>query len=226
MAFQSSKAGKVYNVLILRPEKVVSSDELNEVCKLLGVDFKTALAGLSRAGVLETVLFKGVYYVRSPEERQLGTIQQDALDIIAQACNLKLKKNWYFGLSTALMLAGLSEQQHLAIITVISKKRVKRYRTSFANLTVEFKQLSGVPFSKFVKQSGVKRFSEPSRTLADYAYFTTKSKSNGYADVIRKDVYAKTRDKNRLVRQIASLVGEYPKSFSVLMHQFFQGDCK
>lgn len=137
VAFKSSKAGRVYNVLVLRREKIISSRELREACKRLGVGFKTALAGLSRAGAVEPVLFKGVYYVRSPEELQLGTIRQDALDVIAGACSLKLKDDWYFGLATALMLSGLWKQQHLATLSVICKKRVKRCKASFAGFNVE-----------------------------------------------------------------------------------------
>ncbi|MBI3588717.1 hypothetical protein HY995_04225 [Candidatus Micrarchaeota archaeon] len=222
MAFQSSKAGKVYSVLILRSGKVVSTDEIKDACKLLGVDFKTALAGLSRAGVLEPVLFKGVYYVRSPEERQLNTIQEDALDVVAKACNLKLKDNWYFGLAAALELAGLSEQQHLSTLTVIAKKRVKRYRTAFGGLVFEFKRLSGVPFNKLVRKEGAKRFSEPARTLADYAYFNARSKAGGYSRVILPEVYSKTRDRDKLLRQLISLAGKYPKWYAVLMKEAFE----
>jgi len=224
MAFQSSKAGKVYNVLILRSNKVVSSSEIREACRLLGVGFKSAWAGLERAGALEPVLFKGVYYVRSPEERQLGTIQQDVFDVIAQACNLKLEENWYFSLATALLLNGLSEQQHLTTVTIACKKRVKRRKTSFAGLSVEFKQLTGVPFNKLIRRVGVKRFSEPARTLADYAYFNARSKANDYSSVIWQDVYAKTPGKERLLRQLTSLVGDYPKPYAVLMKQLFQGE--
>lgn len=223
MAFQSSKAGKVYNVLILRSEKVISSEEIREVCKLLGVDFKTALAGLSRASVLEPVLFKGVYYVRSPEERQLGTTQKDAVEVVAKACNLKLKEDWYFGLATALMLAGLSEQQHLTTLTIISKKRVKRYRTSFGGLAFEFKQLSGVFFDKMIRKEGTKRFSEPARTLADCAYFNARKKASDYSNVIISEVYSKTKDKEKLLRQLISLVGRYPKWYAVLMKEIFEG---
>lgn len=223
MAFKSSKAGRVYTLLILRYERVISSDELMAACKLLGVGFKTALAGLSRAGAIEPVLFKGVYYVRSPEELQLGTIRQDALDVIARACSLKLESNWYFGLATALMLSGLWTQQHLATLTVVSKARVKRYKTAFAGFTVEFKQLSGVPIDKLIKTDGVKRFSEPSRTLADYAYFSARNKTSHYSKAMLREVYAKTKNKEALLKQLTSLIGKYPKPYAALMSQLFEG---
>ena len=226
MAFKSSKAGRVYNVLILRKERVVSSEELREACKLLGVDFKTALAGLSRAGAIEPVLFKGVYYVRSPAELQLGTIQSDALDVIARACNLKLKDNWYFGLATALLLSGLWEQQHLATLTVISKERVKRYKTTFAGFTVEFKQLSCVPMDKLVKKDGVKRFSEPPRTLVDYAYFNSRNKTGAYFKAILQGVYAKTNDKERFLKKLTVLAGKYPRPYAVLIRQLVEDAVK
>ncbi len=222
MAFQESKAGKVYSVLILRSDRVVSTAQIKEACRLLGVDFQTAFVGLDRAGILEPVIFKGVYYVRTPEERQLGTIQEDSLDVIARACNLALKENWYFGLATALKLAGLWEQQTLTTITIVSKKRVKRSKQAFGGLNVEFKQLSGVPFDKLVVKSGVRRFSEPARTLADYAYFSARIKQRDYPKIVSQDVYAKIKDKKKIKKQLVYFIRKYPKPYARLMEQIFE----
>ncbi len=222
MSFQESKAGRVYNVLILRTDRVVSTASIREACRLLGVGFQTAFVGLSRAGVLEPVIFKGVYYVRKPDERQLGTMREDSLDVIARACNLALKEDWYFGLATALKLAGLWEQQTLATITVVCKKRVKKNRANFGGFTVEFKQLTGVPFDKLVAKSGVKRFSQPARTLADYAYFNARAKQRDYPKIVRQDVYAKTGDKKKLEKQLSRLIKYYPKPYAKLMLQLLE----
>ncbi|MFH1199439.1 MAG: hypothetical protein V1708_00050, partial [Candidatus Micrarchaeota archaeon] len=76
MAFWDSGAGKVHNVLLSRNDRVVSSEDIKAACKALGIEYGTALSGLSRTGALVPVVFRGVYYVRDREERDLKTIKE------------------------------------------------------------------------------------------------------------------------------------------------------
>src|SRR3989338_5470459 len=178
MAFSSSKAGRVYTALLERNGRVFSTKEIRQMCKLLKVDFNVALVGLNRAGVLAPVAFKGVYYLRNREERDLNTIKEDPLVIVANACNLRLGKNWYFGLASALQLSGLSNHQTLTTMTIISKKRVSGSKPAIAGMNIEFKQLAGVPYNKLIKTRGPIRFSDPARTILDYAYFSARNKQS------------------------------------------------
>ena len=220
--FSSSKAGRVYNALLERTDRVVSTREIKEMCKLLKVDFNSVLVGLTRSNALEPVIFKGVYYLRNREERDLGTTKEDPLSIVARACNLKLKKNWYFGLATALQLAGLWEQQTLTTITVVSKKRISRPKTVSAGMRVEFKQLTNVPFDKLVRQRGTIRFSEPSRTILDYAYFNARNKESlEYAKTIFKIVAEKAGGEEKLLKQAKPLISKYPGLYVVFLKKFF-----
>jgi len=225
MAFSSSKAGRVYNVLLERNDRVVSTNEIRAACNLLKLDFKVVLVGLNRAKVLEPVIFKGVYYVKRREEKDLGVIKEGPLNVIARACSLKLKKNWYFGLATALKLSGLWEQQTLATATIITKKRVQRANTSFAGMAVEFKQLSGVSFNELVRQKGVLRYSRPARTMLDYAYFGARSKNSlDYAKTILKEISRKTVGEARLMDQASKLVDQYPGLYQVFLRNYFELD--
>ncbi len=223
MTFAKSKAGKVYNVLLEREPRVLTTQEIRAACKRLNVDFNSALIGLSRNHALEPLLFKGVYYLRDRDELALGTIKEEPLNLVARACSLKLKKNWYFGLATALHLAGLWEQQTLTTLTVMSKKRVARPKNSVAGMAVEFRQLSNVPFDELVKRKGVLRFSEPSRTILDYAYFNARNKQSlEHAKTIFKAVAEKTGGKKKLAEKAKPLIHKYPGLYAILLEHFFQ----
>ncbi len=222
MVFSSSKAGRVYNVLLERNDRVVSTKEIKAACNFLKLDFKVVMVGLTRAKVLEPAVFKGVYYVKRRDEKDLGTIKEDPLKVIARACNLKLEKNWYFGLATALKLSHLWGQQTLATATVISKKRVQRAEISFAGMNVEFKQLSGVSFKELVRQKGAIRYSRPARTMLDYAYFSARNrKSLEYAKTILRGITRKTVGEKNLMEGAARLVDQYPGLYKVFLRKYF-----
>ena len=224
MAFAHTKAGRVYNALLERGDNVIATKEIKGVCKLLKIGFNAAFAGLTRRNALVPVVFKGVYYLKNREERDLGTIKEDPLSIVARACNLKLGGDWYFGLATALQLAGLWEQQTLTTITVITKKRVSGHaEKKVAGMNVEFKQLAKVRFDKLVKQKGVMRYSDPARTIVDYAYFTARSKqSREYAKTIFKVVAEKTGGRERLFEKAMPLIAGYPRLYAVFLEKFFE----
>ena len=217
-------AGKVYNALLERADRVISTKEIGEACKLLKIDFNTAFVGLTRWKVLAPVAFKGVYYLRNREERDLGTIKEDPLSIVARACNLKLKKAWYFGLATALHIAGLWEQQTLTTITVVSKKRIFGLKEKkIAGMKVEFKQLAKVRFDKLVRQQGIIRYSDPSRTILDYAYFNARNKESlEHAKTIFKSIAEKTGGEEKLIEKAKPLIADYPNLYAVFLKKFFE----
>ncbi|MFA6330381.1 MAG: hypothetical protein WCX64_06950 [Candidatus Micrarchaeia archaeon] len=221
MAFYNSNAGKVYNVLLERKDRVVLTKDIRTACNLLKLDYDGVLVSLIRSKVLETAVFKGVYYVKSREERDLGTIKGDPFNVVARACNLKLKNGWYFGLATALYIEGLWEHQGLTGITVISKRRVQRAKADFAGMRVEFKQLSGVPFNKLVQKKGVLRYSKPARTMLDYAYFSARNRDSvEYAKEILRDIAKKTGGEEKLIKAAARLINQYPGLYATFLRKF------
>ncbi len=222
MAFWSSDAGRAHNVLMAKPGRVVTSGELRRTCKALKIKYKTVLAGLARSGALIPLLFKGVYYVRDRNERDLGVVKTGALDALASACNLKLGKGWYFGLSTALFLSGAWGQQTQTVATIITKKRIQR-KSSFAGLKVEFRQLAGVSFDAGVRQKGNLRYSEPARTVADYGYFGARDKKSlELARAVFAEVAAKAGGRKKLIQRTRALISKYPKLYAVFLRKFFE----
>jgi len=227
MAFYTSNAGRVYNVLLERNSaaktKVVSTDDIRAASKFLKLEASTVLPSLIRSGVIEPVIFKGIYYVRDREERDLKKIKADPLETIAEACNIRLGETWYFGLATALKLSGEWEQQTLTTATVISKKRVQRSKTSFAGMAVEFKQLSSVPFGEQVQKDGAIRYSKPPRTILDYFYFSARnSESKEYARIVMGKLLEKNQDREKILDAAARLAEKYPGLYQQFLKTYLE----
>jgi hypothetical protein len=212
----SSKTGKVYNALLSRFERIVTSNDVKRVAVDFKMDPRSALVSLKRDGILEPVLFQGIYYVRNRDERDLHTIQGDPLRIIARACDMKLGKNWYFGLATALKLAGLWGQQSLTAITIITKTRILRRKVSFADYAVEFKVLSIPSFQSNLHVNESMRYSDPVRTLLDFAYFSARRGESG--DYSKNVVAAISRTgRKRLLDQAEQSLADYPQLYRVFL---------
>ena len=217
-----SKTAKVYNALLSRFERVVTSDDVKKVAKDFKMNPRAGLDGLIRNGTLERVLFKGIYYIRNREEQNLQTIQEDPLRIIARACNMRIGKDWYFGLATALKLAGVWGQQSLTTITIITKKRVQHPESSFGGYVVEFKAISIPSFESNLRMDEVIRYSDPVRTLLDYAYIGARHGDvNNYTRKILADIPRK--DRRRLIEQAEQLVAEYPQLYQVFLDRLLIG---
>jgi len=215
MSFASSKTAKVYNVLLSRFDRVISSNDVRKAAATFQMDPRAALVSLTRSGALEPVVFRGTYYVRNRDERDLRTIEEDPLRILARACNIKVGKNWYFGLATALKLAGVWGQQSLTTITIITKMRV-RSKGFFAGYVVEFKLLSIGSFESMIRDDGVIRYSEPVRTLLDLAYFGARRGNSGqYPRSILAAI--PPRERKRIVENARQFVNDYPQLYRVFL---------
>jgi hypothetical protein len=211
-----SKTDKVYNALLSRAEQVVTSDDIKKIAKHFKMNARAGLDGLKRNGALEPVLFRGIYYVRNRDEQELQTIRVDPLRIIARACNAKIGRNWYFGLATALKLAGAWGQQTLTTITIITKKRVQHSRSSFGGYVVEFKAISIPSFESNLRIDGDIRYSAPVRTLLDYAYLGARhGDAVDYTRQIISDIPRK--DRKRLLEEAEQLVAEYPRLYQIFL---------
>jgi len=216
MTIPLSKTSKVYNVLLSRFERVVSSDDVKKIAKAFHVNPRAALVTLTRNETLVPVVFRGVYYVRNRNERDLHTIEEDPFRIIARACDIRLGKRWYFGLSTALKLADLWGQQSLTTITIIARMRVQHAKASFAGYAVEFKVLSISSFNSMLVTDGTIRYSEPVRTLLDFAYFGARhARSDEYARSVVAAIPA--RERKRLVEQARRSLSDYPHLYRIFL---------
>ena len=82
---------------LYREEKeFVKSETIKGYCDLVNIDYDTAMRHLIPRGYLVRI-FKGIFYIKSPEEKELGRMRYNPLKLVSKGLELKGVENWYFG---------------------------------------------------------------------------------------------------------------------------------
>ena len=182
--------------------KVITREELREVCRRFGQDPKYIVNYYISQGYLIRIL-RGVYYVKTFEEYKFGKTP-DPLSLIAKAMN-KLKLKWYFGLYTALRLNGATHEYYsriFLITPVITRPRP----VIILGEEVRFVKLKEPLLDFGVVKHGEIQYSDLEKTLLDFIYLKRYNK-NLNADAVVKEHIAKAR-----VDKLIEYSRSYPKS--------------
>lgn len=156
-------------LLIKRHGKICTSSDLQE---LFGNGYLSQISRMTNSGwIVPLGLFRGMYYVLDPAEREKNSFGMDGFQILIIALNRALGREWYFGRMTALHLLGIVHQP-VSVSYIMNRK----YRKS-----VSAKVLGEVVFSKtsllITASCGIENreyrgvsysISNPERTMIDY----------------------------------------------------------
>ncbi len=191
--------------------QVATSEDIKRLCDLAGHRYTRAVNYLQSKGYIDTV-FRGIFYVRTPEEVQLGYINRPINEVIALGLEKKGVKNWYFGLETALKYNHMTHV-YFDITFIITDS----YRTTktVVMLGKRLRYLRWKPemFEFGIVKMGLIRYSDPEKTLLDLAY---RSSTNGRdPKVILDDVIEEyTRYEKAIVRRYLK---RYPMSIQKVL---------
>lgn len=162
------KGRVVWEILARRDAKVVTTGEIAAVAKELDKDVKNSIRHLRRK--LLVPLFKGYYYVRTPNEVLLNAPGPSALELFAMAAAAKGIGRWYFGLYTALRLNGLShEHRNVEYVVGDSLYRINGVKIGSTRFVCLRWNSALVSFG--LKRAGAYAFSDPEKTALDFAYW-------------------------------------------------------
>ena len=87
--------------LMIDKKKIITREELKEYCKSLKMSYSSVIGYLLRNRYVERIL-RGIFYVKSIEERKLNKSDMSFYEAIKEALRIKGVKNWYFGLESAI----------------------------------------------------------------------------------------------------------------------------
>ncbi len=93
----------------LKGKRIITSEDLKDICLKYNFDFNNTKKLLLNKGYLLTI-FRGIYYLKDYNERKTGVIMYSSSELLAEGLRIKGIKNWYFGLSTALKLLNLTHE--------------------------------------------------------------------------------------------------------------------
>ena len=178
--------------LELSDKKFITREELKEYCKKLSLDYYVAIRYLTHYKYLIRIL-RGIFYIRSIEERKLNKTDINYLEAIKEALKIKGIKNWYFGLSTALKLNNLTHE-YFTIDYVINDKLFRAKPFSILGYKIKFIKIS----SKLTKFGIINKnlpYSDVEKTMLDFVYL----KEHGNVKLIPEEIFDSC-SKNKLLK--------------------------
>jgi len=174
--------------------KFVTSEELKNYSKLLEIDFRKTLNYLLTKGYLIRI-FKGIFYVKSLDEKKFNELKFTPFEIVAKGLELKKVKNWYFGSYTALKLNNLTYES-TNINYIINDKLFRRKPINILGYKFKFIKIKEKLLSFGIIKRGKIKYSDPEKTILDLIYLW---KYNGV-------------EKERIIMNASELVEKVSKS--------------
>ena len=178
MAARSSSPA-LWEVPVREGREVLTSDALSAMARRIGAKPENALRHLRREGYLRP-LFRGYYYVRSPEELRLHTERYNPLELFALAARAKGIGKWYFGLRPALRLNGLTHEDRREE-TVVSRSLYRIHGVPIGSRRFVIHKWGPELFGFGLERRGTYRVSDPEKTVLDLAYLDFWRAKKGHA---------------------------------------------
>jgi len=184
----------------------ITSKELKAYCKSMKLDYNIVIRYFASRGYLVRI-FRGIFYVKSIEEFELGKDKYSHLELVAKGVELKKVREWYFGLHTALKLNNMTHE-HFAIEDVISNKIFRANPITIVGYKFKFVKLSPTILGFGVKKEKGINYSDPEKTVLDFIYIWR------YNGVPEEKIVADISEwaKHTSKKKLSSYAKNYPKS--------------
>lgn len=163
--------------LYLEKKEFVDSDLLRGYCKALKLNYKSTVRSLLSTGYLVRI-FRGIFYVRSLEEKRLKKSKYSTWDLVIKGLELKGVKNWYFGLNTAIKLNNLTHE-FFTIDYILNDKIFRPNPMSIGEKRFKFIKVRPELTTFGIKKNGNIKYSDHEKTILDFIYLR---KQNGAPD--------------------------------------------
>ncbi len=162
------KTLRIWEKMLIEDRKIVTSDEIRELSEQLGKEPKQSLNYLQRHGFITRIL-RGIFYVKSYEERMKGQAECSLYDMLAMALETKGVRKWYFGMETALKF-NLMTHEYFTVDRVItdSFRTTKVIKINGADFY--FIKWSIRHFKRGILKKGLVRYSDKEKTVLDLIY--------------------------------------------------------
>lgn len=162
---------KIHTILRETKSRIVTRSELDRLADKYHFNKIGLRKLLLNKGYLITI-FRGVYYLRSYEEKKFNAIKYSPYELLSLGLKAKGIK-WYFGLSTALKLLGLTHEVFPVNIVINDKfhrnKPMKIAGSSF--LFIELKPALLFDIKKIKTENKIEIYhSKLEKTLLDMLY--------------------------------------------------------
>ncbi|MBD3171396.1 hypothetical protein GF326_02885 [Candidatus Bathyarchaeota archaeon] len=173
-----------------------TSEELKKLCSNLGIEYDSAIRHLVPRGHLVKV-FRGIFYVKSLEEVHLGRNKYSHMELVARGLAVRGVKNWYYGLSTALVLNNMTHER-FNVDYVINDNIQRNSSMSIAGHEFIFKKVKPQLLTFGVIKAKLS-YSDPEKTILDMVYLDRYGGVPPEKTVLNISEYMDMVDSERLI---------------------------
>lgn len=104
------KASLIWTKLLADGKRYTTRDDIARIAEAMGKNVGPSIDYLQHERYIHRI-FRGLFYVSTPNEREMGCLDRSIYELVAEALKLKGVNKWYFGLETALDL-NLMTHEH------------------------------------------------------------------------------------------------------------------
>jgi predicted transcriptional regulator of viral defense system len=176
---QQMKAPAIWRKVLFDGKKVVTSKEIMELAGRLGKGRERSLSYLQEHGYIVRIA-RGVYYVRSADERERGFFDWSVYEMVAAAMGARKIRRWYFGLETALKLNGMTHE-YFAVDSVVTDSAWTSKPVGVLGARFHFFKWGVSHFGFGLVRKGGLIYSDPEKTVLDLAYRAHRRKGTPMA---------------------------------------------
>jgi len=202
---QQMKTPAIWKKLLFDGKKVATSKELMDLADRLGKGRERSLSYLREHGYIVRI-GRGIYYVRSADERERGFHEWSVYEMVAAAMSARRIERWYFGLETALKLNAMTHE-YFTIDSVITDSAWTSKPVCVLDSKFHFFKWSAIHFGFGIVRKGRLAYSDPEKTVLDLAYRAHRSGKGEPRAIIDEHVSKLDRDK------LSNYLKRYPQRF-------------
>ena len=169
----------------LRKDKFITRDELKSYSHALNLTYSAVISYLLANSYLVRI-FRGIFYIKSIEERKLKKIDMDFYTILRRALEIKGIKNWYFGLGTALKL-NKKTHEYFVVDYLLNDKISRPRLLNIMGHKVKFIKLNQKLFGFGIIKTPT-FYSDVEKTLLDRVYLSQ------YKGLSREEILAQIKE--------------------------------
>ncbi|MFH0815300.1 MAG: hypothetical protein V1934_00575 [Methanobacteriota archaeon] len=195
----------IWRKLLVDGRRIVTSGEIKALAKRLDKDETRSLRYLMEHGYIARIL-RGVFYVRSADERERSFSERSTYELVAEALEMKGVKRWHFGLETALKLNGMTHE-YFAVDSVATGSFRTTKVIGILGSKFQFHRWSPDRLNFGVIHKGRLAYSDPEKTVLDLAYRAHRSGKGSSKAIIDEHISKLDREK------LSKYLKRYPVRF-------------
>ena len=158
----------ILETLWRRDDNFISREQLKQFCSKYNVEYDNVVRYLLTHGWIIRI-FRGIFYIKSLEEKNLGTLNYNIWEMVAEGIRRKGVSNWYYGLHTALNFHNITNEYY-PVIYVINTEIFRRNPIMINGHPFKFYRLKDTLFNFGICEEDGLRYSDPEKTILDFIY--------------------------------------------------------